>query len=125
MRQVKVGQGLLRALREGGDALPEDLEELHGYLKLIGDLLSEKAIEHEPSWSLALAAAAELQTLQGLEAMVARKAAQVQARALGQVLTKLAIWQALESSDDGEETSLRDSLVHSVRLDLQRLARAR
>jgi hypothetical protein len=92
-------------------------------MMLIGRLLAEKAVEHEPSWSLANAAAAELQTLQDLESIVVRKVARVRAQALDEVLTKLAIWEALEPSEEGDEISLRDSLVHSVRLDLQRLAR--
>ena len=123
MNRTKVDRRLLRALQEGCDSLPDDLNELHAYLTLIGELLAEKAVEREPSWSLAMAAAAEMQTLQELEEIVARKAARVQARALDQVLTKLAIWEGLEPAEEREEISLRDSLVHSVRLDIQRLSR--
>jgi hypothetical protein len=122
MNRTTVDRRLMRALQEGCDALPEDLDALHGYLMLISELLSEKGDEFEPCWSLALAGAAQLQTLQDLEALVARKAAQVRAGCLAQVLRKLAIWEALEpGGEEEEEIALRDSLVHSVRLDLQLL----
>jgi hypothetical protein len=123
MNGTIVDRRLVRALHEGCEALPEDLGSLYRYLTLIAELLAEKGDEHEPCWSLALAGARQLQTLQDLEEMVARKAARVRAGGLDQVLLKLAIWEALEpGGEEDEEVSLRDSLVHSVRLDLQRLA---
>ena len=90
---------------------------------LILGLLAEKAIEHEPTWALALASAAEVERLQHLEICAARRAARIPARTLEQVLTKLSIWQALEADGEDDEVPLRDALVHSVRLDLERMAR--
>lgn len=122
MNGTTVDRRLVRALQEGCEALPDDLDALYRYLTLITELLAEKGDEHEPCWALALTGAAQMQTLQDLEALVARKAAHVCAGGLDQVLLKLAIWEALEpGGSEDEEISLRDSLVHSVRLDLQRL----
>jgi hypothetical protein len=124
MDGTKVDNGLMRALREGPEVLPDDLNRLHAYLKLIGGLLAEKATDHEPTWAMALAAAAEIETLQGLEEAVAGKAVAVQARSIWGVLTKLAIWESLEPvGEECEDITLRDRLVWSVRRDLERLAR--
>ena len=124
MDETKVDDRLVRLLQEGCAALPEDLQHLHAYLMLILGLLAEKAIEHEPTWALALASAAEVERLQHLETCAARKAARIPARTLEQVLTKLSIWQALEANgEEDDEVPLRDALVHSVRLDLERMAR--
>ena len=76
---------LLRAMREGTSALPPDLGKLRGYLRLIGSLLEEKAAELEPSWEQACAAAAEIATLQDLEASVAERAIGVRAESIEQV----------------------------------------
>lgn len=123
MDATKLDNRLVRALREGQQALPSDLARLNGYMKLIGALLEEKAAELEPTWALALAAAAEVETLQDLETAVAGRACAVEACSIAGVLTKLAIWQALPSEEEPTETSLRDRLVLSVRSDLERLAR--
>ena len=124
MRASKVDDCLMRALREGPDVLPDDLNRLYAYVMLISGLLAEKAGEHEPTWRLAEAAGAEIETLHDLEAVVADKAVRVPAGCLNTVLTKLAIWQALEpTAEEAADTSLRDRLVASVRRDLEDLAR--
>jgi hypothetical protein len=124
MGSPTVDDRLMRALREGPDALPEDLNRLYAYLMLIGGLLAEKATEHEPTWQLAEAAGLEVATLHDLEAVVADKAIRVPAGCLGGVLTKLAIWQALEpTGEEQTDATLRDRLVASVRRDLEKLAR--
>ena len=123
-RRLRVDDQLLRALREGPDALPMDLNRLHGYLHLISGLLTEKAQEHEPDWAQALAAAAEIETLQDLERAVAEKAVDVPARTLWAVLSKLAIWESLgPCGEEACSTSQRDRLIDSVRADLERIAR--
>jgi hypothetical protein len=111
------------ALRVGAEALPADLHRLHGYLALIDELLAEKAREHEPNWPLALASAAEIETLQALECAVAERAIEVPARTLPGVLAKLDIWAQLEPGcEEDDLPSLRDLLVHSARRDIERLA---
>jgi hypothetical protein len=95
MIDSKVDSRLMRAMREGAAALPADLGRLHEYLMLIGGLLGEKAVEHEETWALALAAGAEIETLQNLEHAVTDKAIVVPARELSEVLTKFASWNAL------------------------------
>jgi hypothetical protein len=115
----------MRALREGPDVLPDDLDRLYAYVMMIAGLLAEKAVEHEPTWQLAEAAGAEVSTLHDLEAAVADKAIRVRAGCLNSVLTKLAIWQALEpAAEEAEDVSRRDSMIGSVRRDLEQLARA-
>ena len=113
---------LLRAMREGTSALPPDLGKLRGYLRMIGALLEEKARELEPSWEQACAAAAEIATLQDLEASVAERAIAVRADRLDHVRSKLAIWRALAAgSDDGDLCSPRNRLILSIEADLERL----
>lgn len=124
MEPNRVDDRLMRALREGPEVLPDDLNRLYAYLMLIGGLLAEKATEHEPDWRLAEAAGAEIETLQDLEAAVAGRAVGVRADCLGSVLTKLAIWQALEpSAEEAGDYSLRDQLIWSVRSDIEKLVR--
>jgi len=124
-RRPQVDDQLMRALREGPGALPADLDRLRGYLQLIGALLAEKAHEREPDWAQALAAGAEIETLQVLEQAVVEKAIGVPARTLWAVLTKLAIWQDIEpGGDDAGSPSQRDRLVVSARRDVERLARS-
>ena len=72
---------------------------------MIGSLLEEKAAELEPSWEQACAAAAEIATLQDLEASVAERAIAVRAESLEEVRAKLAIWRALAAG--GEDGDLR------------------
>lgn len=122
-RLPRLDNQLMRALREGSGALPLDLNRLHEYLQLIDGLLSEKAHEREPDWAAELAAAAEIETLQGLEQAVLEKAMDVPARTLGGVLTKLAIWASLEPGEEAGTPSHRDRLVDSVRRDIERIAR--
>jgi hypothetical protein len=113
---------LVRAMREGTSALPADLGKLRGYLRMIGTLLEEKARELEPSWDQACAAAAEIATLQDLEASVAERAIAVRAESLDQVRAKLAIWRALAAgSEDGDLRSPQSRLILSVEADLERL----
>jgi hypothetical protein len=117
---------LVRALREGADVLPEDLTLLRGYLQMIDRLLAEKAAELEPSWSMACAAAAEVATLQSLEAVVAERAIAVRADNLGAVRSKLEIWRALAAgAADGDLENPRNRLIMSVEADLERLSAAR
>ena len=124
MQNSRVDNRLMRALRQGAEALPDDLGRLHEYLMLIGGLLGEKANDHEETWALALAAAAEIETLQRLEGAVTEKAIAVPARDLGEVLIKFAIWNALVAGGDAEEGNCdRDRLIRSIRNDIERLAR--
>lgn len=121
---TKLDDRLVRALREGASALPEDLTRLRAYLRMIDALLAEKAAEVEPTWALACAAAAEIETLQTLEAAVAERAIATNARDLGEVRAKLEIWRALAAgAADGDMTSPRNRLVMSVEADLERIAR--
>jgi hypothetical protein len=124
MQNSRVDNRLMRALRHGAEALPDDLSRLHEYLMLIGGLLHEKATELEESWALALAAAAEIETLQKLEAAVSEKAIAVPARDLSEVLIKFAIWNALVAGGDAQEDACdRDRLIRSIRNDIERMAR--
>jgi len=116
----KLDQPLVRALRGGAAALPEDIERLTGYMRLIQQLLGEKAAEHEPTWAQACASAAEIETLQGLEAAVVERAISLRVDNLDGVLTKFGIWRALV--DDGTH-GLRDRLVLSVEADIQSIVR--
>jgi hypothetical protein len=114
--------GLMRVLRGGTAALPNDLDRLQDYLSMTAQLLTEKATELEPSWAQARMAAAELETLLRLERQVAEKAADVPAASLREVLVKLDIWASLDPCD--EEAPMedgRDSLVRAARRDLARL----
>jgi len=124
MQDSRVDDRLMRALREGADALPEDLNRLHEYLMLVGGLLGEKATEHEETWALALAAAAEIETLQKLELAVTDKVVAVPARDLCEVRIKFAIWDALVAGGGTDEDCCdRDRLIRSIRKDIDRIAR--
>lgn len=124
MYDSNIDNRLMRALREGAAALPADLGRLHEYLMLIGGLLGEKAVELEETWALALAAGAEIETLQNLEHAVTEKAVVVPARDLGEVLIKFAIWNALVAAGTADEDgSDRDRLIRSIRNDVERIAR--
>ena len=90
---------------------------------MIGSLLEEKAAELEPSWEQACAAAAEIATLQDLEASVAERAIAVRAESIEQVRAKLAIWRALAAGgEDGDLRSPQSRLILSVEADLERLS---
>lgn len=115
---------LVRALREGALALPGDLTVLGRYLATIDRLLEEKAQELEPNWAQALAAAAEIETLQTLEGAVVQRASEVEAEDLSEIRAKLAIWRALVAgSPDGDLASPCNRLILSVERDLERLSR--
>lgn len=116
----KLDQPLVRALRGGAAALPEDIERLTGYMRLIQQLLGEKAAEHEPTWAQACASAAEIETLQDLEAAVVERAISLRVDNLDGVLTKFGIWRALVEE---ETQGLRDRLVLSVEADIQSIVR--
>ncbi len=118
---AKLDDRLLRALSGDAAALPGDIASLTGYLRLIQDLLGERAVEHEPSWALACASAAEIETLQALETTVVERAIGLRVGDLDGVLTKLAIWRQL---GEDSECRLRDRLILSLEDDLRRLARA-
>jgi hypothetical protein len=123
---TKLDDRLLRAMRDGPGALPGDLRRLADYMEMIGGLLTEKAAELEPSWALACAAAAEIETLHALEQTVAERAIAVRATSLEEVRGKLAIWRALSpEGEGGERGSPRDRLILSIDADLQRLMRAK
>ena len=98
--EPKLDYQLVRALREGSQALPGDIRALGGYLEMIGTLLEEKATELEPSWEQACAVAAEIETLQALEIAVAERAIAVPAESIEAVRGKLAIWRALGPDAD-------------------------
>jgi len=115
---------LVRALRDGAAALPDDIHRLNADLKLIAELLAEKASESEPTWTLAAASGAEVETLQKLERLVALKAASLEAARLPDVLAKLAMWEALGAGGEDDDTDARDRLVGSVRCDLEAMIRA-
>jgi hypothetical protein len=120
----KLDYRLVRALRQGTDALPGDVAELRGYMRMIGTLLAEKAAELEPSWEQACAAAAEIETLHGLEGAVAERAIGVQASGLDDLRVKLEIWRALiQGLPDEEMASTQNRLVLSIEADIQRLQR--
>lgn len=107
----------------GASALPDDLDRLRGYMRMIGALLEEKAQEIEPSWGLACLAAREIETLQGLGTAVVERATAVRARSLDEVRAKLAIWRAYAASnDEADLRSPQSRLVLSVDADLERLA---
>jgi hypothetical protein len=120
----KLDTQLVRALREGSTALPNDLGRLRSYLGIIEALLAEKASELEPSWDQACAAAAEIATLQTLEASVAERAIAIRADSLEAVRSKLAIWRTVgPDCDDSDMSSPRNRLILSVDADLERLSR--
>ena len=121
--EPKIDYLLVRALRDGSQALPGDLRALRGYLAMIGTLLEEKATELEPSWEQACAVAAEIETLQALELAVAERAIALPADSIEAVRNKLAIWQALEPDADDSAESPRSRLIRSVEADLERMSR--
>ena len=121
----KLDYRLVRAIRQGTDALPDDVAQLRGYMRMIGTLLAEKAAELEPSWEQACAAAAEIATLQDLEVAIAERAVAIRAESLETVRGKLAIWRALgPASNDDDMRSPRNRLILSVEADLERLSLA-
>jgi hypothetical protein len=74
---------------------------------------------------LALAAAAEIETLQKLERAVTDKTITVPSRDLHEVLIKFAIWSALVAGGEAEEDGFnRDRLIRSIRNDIERIARS-
>lgn len=122
----KLDDRLVRAMRGGPQALPEDLALLRSYLRLIEGLLAEKADEVEADWPQALAAAAEIETLQGLEAAVAERAIGVPAGDLDDVCAKFEIWRALAQGAPEADMSLaHNRLVLSIEADILRLMLAR
>lgn len=119
---AKLDNRLIRALREGTGVLPGDLEQLCGYLRLINGLLAEKANELEPSWAMACASAAEIETLQGLQATVAERAIAVRSASLEAVQAKLKVWRELGAgAEDGDVRSPRNRLILSIEADVERL----
>ena len=121
--EPKIDYLLVRALRDGSQALPGDIRALRGCLTMIGTLLEEKATELEPSWEQACAVAAEIETLQALELAVAERAIALPADSIEAVRGKLAIWQALGPDADERPESPRSRLIRSVQADLERLSR--
>ena len=120
--EAKIDCLLVRALREGSEALPGDIRALTGCLAMIATLLEEKAAELEPSWEQVCAVAAEIETLQSLEVAVAERAIAIRADTLETVRGKLAIWRALApGAEDENMTSPRNRLILSVEADIERL----
>lgn len=123
--ETKLDNRLVRAIREGAEALPDDLTLLCRYLRMIDGLLAEKAAELDNSWTQACASAAEIDTLHALEAAVAERAIAVRAKDLSEMLAKLSIWRALASGDpDADLGTPRSRLVLSVEADLERFCHA-
>jgi hypothetical protein len=121
---LKLDDRLTRAMRGGPSALPGDLALLRSYLRMIADLLEEKATDLEHDWAQACAAAAEIETLHGLEGAVAERAIGVQASGLDDLRVKLEIWRALiQGLPDEEMASTQNRLVLSIEADIQRLQR--
>jgi hypothetical protein len=125
MTKSAVNDALVRALHEGPAVLPKDLHQLHAYLRLIAGLLAEKADEREPTWSMAKANGAEIETLQSLEHVVAGRAAEVEAATFAALLVKLSIWEILlPLGEESDDVAMRDRLVLSIRRDIEAMARA-
>lgn len=118
---TKIDNGLVGALLAGAGELPTELGALGDCLDTIARLLAEKASELEPSWSDALVAAAEVETLLALEAAVTARAVTVRAGNLDDVRAKLGIWRVLAAAADPETLSPRDGLVLSIADDLDAL----
>jgi len=122
MTETRFDDPLVRALRQGAEALPDDLGQLRGYLRIIDGLLAEKAAELEPNWAQASAVAAETHTLHMLEGAVAERAIAVRAADLIEVRSKLALWRALAAgASDGDLATPRSRLILSIEADLERL----
>lgn len=120
----KLDDRLVRAMRGGPEALPQDLGLLVAYLRLLAGLLEEKATEIEPDWAQACFATAEIQTLHRLEAAVAERAITVRAEDLSGVRSKLEIWRALAAgAPDSDMTQAHNRLILSIDADLMRLQR--
>lgn len=121
---LRLDDRLVRAMRGGPEALPQDLARLRSYLLLILGLLEEKATELEPDWTQACGAAAEIETLQALEATVAERAIGLEATDLGDVRVKFEIWRALAASaPDGDMSLPHNRLALSIEADVARLER--
>ncbi|WP_162683267.1 hypothetical protein [Rhodobacteraceae bacterium DSL-40] len=120
MLALMENDGLIRTLRFGPKSLPDDLDKLHDYLRMIGEHLAERAHDHELTWALACQAASETDVLLDLEQQVAMKAAALRARSLRDVSTKLAIWDRL-AGEGGEGDETCAALIRSVRRDVDAL----
>jgi hypothetical protein len=117
---------LMRAMREGHEVLPDDLGLLRSYLRLIESLMAEKAMELEPTWALACAAAAEIETLQALELGVAERAVNVQAVTTAQLRLKLEIWLSVTAAmEESQGTSVAERLIASISADLAQINQTR
>lgn len=119
---------LVRALSEGMRALPEDLEQLAGYMRLLDGLLWERANEHEDTWRQLAASAAEIETLLGLQTAVADRAIAMRAETLPAVLMKFEIWRGLGAGAEDKDAATdwmapRERLVRSIEADLARIVR--
>lgn len=111
---------LVRALSEGGAALPDDHGRLAGYARVVLGLLAEKALEREPSWELALESAVETEALLTLEAAIVEKAVAIPCATLEAVLGKFAVWKAL---CEGADQMSCERLICSIEADVARIAR--
>ena len=94
-------------------------------LGTIGLLLAEKAGELEPSWSEALAVAAEIETLLELEAAVAERAIAIPATSPEELRAKVGIWKALAAGSDDPDFGARAGLLLSIEADIHRPDRTR
>ena len=119
---ARFDNGLIRVLQAGGGELPPDFALLGDCLHTLGILLAEKATELEPSWSDALAVAAEIETLLALEAAVAERAIAIPATTTAELRAKVAIWRALgEGEAEADPDSACGRLLLSIDADLARL----
>lgn len=115
---------LVRAIREGGAALPADFGKLLGYLRMIERLLHEKASEVESTWEEACESAAQIETLLALEVTVAERAIALRAETLAAVRSKIAICNALGPGCDEEDTTTpRNRMIRSLDADIRDLGR--
>jgi hypothetical protein len=118
----KLDLRLMRAMKWGAEALPDDLGELLGCIRMLEALLAEKAVALEAEWADECEAAAAIGTLQELEVTVARRAISTPAATVADVRAKLAIWRQLAvTANEGELDVACDRLILSVEADLQRL----
>jgi hypothetical protein len=115
-------RGIVGIMRNGLDAVPNELADLRVYLASVQAMLAEKASEHAPFWSLSESAAAETETLLDLESAIARKAVRTRAASLRHVLEKFEIWELIAPDDtEAEHDALDRMLVRSALEDLRRI----
>ncbi len=117
--ETTLDRRLVWAMAEGRAVLPEDLGILQSYLRLIDGLLAEKAGELAPTWREACSDAAEIDTLQLLEATVVERGIAICASCIGDMRVKLEIWRGLAAGDaDNDMSSPGNRMILSIVADL-------